>query len=181
MAGAGKCKKIGVVADGAEWIWKEAGKYYPRSVQILDNMHGLDHIWNVAHVRFGEGSKEAAEWTEVQKERLDEDLVGAVIKDIRSWRPSVEAKQEARRKVLAYIKTHRRRMMYKTFKELGYHIGSGVVEAANKNVVQARMKRAGTRWEEEGAEAQLQLVTAWYSSQHTDFASICRRVTAYAA
>ncbi len=181
VAGAGKCKKIGVVADGAEWEWKEVGKYFPRSVQILDNMHALDHIWNVAHARFGEGSKEAVDWMTIQKERLDEDKVSAVIKDIRSWRPSVEAKQEVRRLELAYIKTHRKRMMYKTFKEQGYHIGSGVVEAANKNVVQARMKRAGTRWEEAGAEAQLQLLTAWYTSQHTDFADVCRRATAYAA
>jgi hypothetical protein len=181
LAGAGKCKNIGVVADGAEWEWKEVGKYHPTSVQILDNMHGLDHIWNVAHARFGDGSAGATEWMEVQKDRLDKDEVDAVIKDIRLWRPSVKAKKEVRRVELAYIKTHRKRMMYKTFEELGYHIGSGVVEAANKNVVQARMKRAGTRWEEEGAEAQLQLQTAWYTSQHTDFADVCKRAMKYAA
>jgi hypothetical protein len=71
--------------------------------------------------------------------------------------------------------------MYKTFEEQGWHIGSGVVEAANNSVIQARMKKAGMRWEDEGAEAQLQLQTEWNTSQFTDFAAICRRATAYAA
>lgn len=181
IAGASKTKDVGVVADGAEWIWNEVGKHQPTSVQILDNMHGIDHIWNVAHARFGQGSAAATEWMDVQKKRLDNDEVGEVIREIRSWRPSADGKKETRRIELAYLKTHRKRMMYKTFEEQGYHIGSGVVEAANKNVVQARMKRAGMRWEEAGAEAQLQLMTAWNTSQFTDFADICRRATTYAA
>ena len=177
VAGAGKTNNVGVVADGAGWIWNEVGKYRPGSVQILDNIHGLEHIWNVAYARFGQGSTEAAEWMEVQKDRLSKDEVDKVIRDIRYWRPKAEGKKEIRRVELAYIKTHRNRMLYQTFKEQGYHIGSGVVEAANKNVVQARMKRAGMRWEEPGAEAQLQLLTTWHTSQFTDFAEICKRAT----
>jgi hypothetical protein len=181
VAGAGKTKNIGVVADGADWIWKEVGKYHPESVQILDNMHGLDHIWNVAHSRFGQGTAGACEWMDIQKERLSNDKVDEVIREIRSWRPKVAAKKEVRRLELAYLKTHRHRMLYKTFEEQGYHIGSGVVEAANKNVVQARMKRAGMRWELPGAEAQLQLLATWHTCQSTDFANVCRRATAHPA
>lgn len=179
--GAGKCKDIAAVADGAEWIWKEVGKYHPKCVQILDNMHGIDHIWDIAHARFGEGSAEASEWMEIQKKRLYEDEVDEVIREVKSWRPSAAGKKEVRRVELAYLKTHRNRMMYKTFEDNGCHIGSGVVEAANNSVIQARMKQAGMRWEPEGAEAQLQLQTAWGTSQHTDFAAICRRATTYAA
>jgi hypothetical protein len=181
LAGAGKSKDIGAVADGAAWIWQEVGKYHPKSVQILDNMHGIDHIWNIAHARFGEGSAEATEWMEAQKKRLYEDEIDEVILDIRKWRPSAKGKKEVRRVELAYLKTNRNRMTYKTFEEQGWHIGSGVVEAANNSVIQARMKRAGMRWEEEGAEAQLQLQTAWNTSQFTDFAATCRRATAYTA
>lgn len=181
VAGAGKTKQVGVVADGADWIWNEVGKYLPGSVQILDNMHGLDHIWNVAHARYGQGSAEACEWMAVQKNRLSSDEVDEVIRDIKSWHPRVEAKKQVRRVEMAYIKAHRNRMFYKTFEEKGFHIGSGVAEAANKNVVQARMKRAGMRWEQPGAEAQLQLLATWNTCQLTDFADVCRRATAHAA
>lgn len=181
VAGADKTKKVAVVADGADWIWAEVGKYRPGIVQVLDNMHGLSHIWSIAHARYGQGSAKAVEWMEVQKERLGEDKVEEVITEIEKWRPRKPQKVETRRVELGYIKTHKHRMKYKTFEDAGFHIGSGVVEAANKNVVQARMKRAGMRWECSGAEAQLQLLTAWHTCQTTDFADVCRRANAYRA
>ena len=181
VVGADKTKNVAVVADGADWIWAEVGKYRPGIVQVLDNMHALEHIWDIAHARYGKGSVKAAEWMEVQKARLNDDKVDEVITDIEKWRPRKAQKVETRRVELAYIKNHRHRMKYKTIAEAGYHIGSGVVEAANKNVVQARMKRAGMRWEHRAAEAQLQLLTTWNTCQTTDFASICRRGTHHAA
>jgi len=57
----------------------------------------------------------------------------------------------------------------KTLKEQGYHIGSGVVEASCKNVVQSRMKQAGMRWSSSGAEAILHTCSHFHSEGNSDF------------
>jgi hypothetical protein len=175
--GSGQCRKLVVVADGAEWIWQETGKYAPTSVQILDFYHAVEHLWVVARMRFGEGSKEAAEWISSQQERLLDDKVKEVIADIASWHPSTVAADEVREGKLNYLRHHQDRMRYKTFRDAGYHIGSGVVEASCKSTVQGRMKGAGMRWSEKGAEAMLHLRAAWCTSQQTDFAAIARRAS----
>src|SRR5262249_41657293 len=51
-AGVAYCRKVAVVADGAEWIWHEVAKHFPRSVEILDLYHVIQHLWEVARARF---------------------------------------------------------------------------------------------------------------------------------
>jgi hypothetical protein len=34
--GMAYCRKVAVIADGAEWIWQEVAKHFPQSVEILD-------------------------------------------------------------------------------------------------------------------------------------------------
>ena len=48
-------------------------------------------------------------------------------------------------------------MHYQHFRQAGYPLGSGTVEAACKLVMQARMKQAGMRWSRDGAQAMLAL------------------------
>lgn len=43
-------------------------------------------------------------------------------------------------------------MLYGTYKEEGYIIGSGAIESAHRNVVQQRMKLSGQRWSLNGAQ-----------------------------
>jgi hypothetical protein len=162
-SGSDHCCDIAGVADGAPWIWQEYGKHFPQSVQVLDYYHVVEHLWEAAHLRFGEGSAEAAQWMKQQKDDLLNDKVDQVIASVAEWRPRKQEKRTVRRRLLGYLGEHRHRMFYKTFSEAGYHIGSGVVESGCKNVVQIRMKRAGMRWSEQGAEAMLHLCS-WYAS-----------------
>jgi hypothetical protein len=183
QAGGDRCRDVAVVADGADWIWQETGKHFPRSVQVVDFYHAAEHLWAYAHARFGEGTpagkegtpagKEgtpaASEWMRVQKERLLWDKVAEVIADVSAWPAGKAADQELQRRLVGYLGKHRQRMRYQTFREAGYHIGSGVAESGCKNVVQQRMKGSGMRWSQEGAEAQLQLCAHWKSAGVKDF------------
>lgn len=172
--GANNCRAVALVADGSEWIWQEAGKYFAARVQILDFYHACQHLWQVAHARYGEGSEAAKTWMQRQQARLHANQVGWVLRDVLTWQPQTHAHQEVQRKVSQYLRTHLRRMRYATFEQAGYHIGSGVAEAACKNVVQARFKQAGMRWREPAAEAMLHLRTAWCNTQQADFADAAR-------
>lgn len=162
-SGSDHCQDIAGVADGAAWIWQEFGKHFAMSVQVLDFYHVTEHLWEVAHLRFGEGSARAEAWMKEQKANLLEDRVDEVIAAVAQWRPRKAQKCTVRRRLLGYLGQHRHRMLYKSFLEAGYHIGSGVAESGCKNVVQIRMKRAGMRWSERGAESMLHLCS-WYAS-----------------
>src|SRR6266852_4856326 len=51
----------GSVGDGAEWIWKRAS-WLIRRCEILDFWHAMEHAWEFARLRFGEGSQQADQW-----------------------------------------------------------------------------------------------------------------------
>ena len=174
LEGADNCAKVGIVADGSAWIWQEVGKYYARRVQILDYFHASQHLWKVGFARFGEGSQEAVEWVHSQQLELLSDNVEAVIAAIADWKAESKLASEVQRQVLSYLCTHSRRLRYETFQSAGYHIGSGVVEAGCKGVVQARMKGTGMRWKRAGAEAILHLRCAVCSTKRPDFQKLAR-------
>ncbi|MFT4515234.1 MAG: hypothetical protein ACI91B_003948 [Planctomycetota bacterium] len=64
------------------------------------------------------------------------------------------ASRQQRSKVVTnainYFRLHRTRMCYPDFVAMGLPIGSGNVESAAKNIVQARLKRSCMRWSRHG-------------------------------
>ena len=68
--------------------------------------------------------------------------------------------QEEVHKQLNYFRKRVALMEYPTYQQLGWPIGSGMVESANKVVVQARLKGAGMRWGPTHVNAMLTLRAA---------------------
>jgi len=68
--------------------------------------------------------------------------------------------QEERAKLLTYYTENQHRMDYKKYRNIGTGIiGPGAIEAANREVVQKRMKLSGQRWTKTGAQNMLALRT----------------------
>ena len=168
-AGADHCRDVAVVADGGPWIWQETARYFPLSVQVLDYYHACQHLWAASHARYGEGTQASKEWATELKALLYEEKQSELRRQLRSWQPHNQAKSTVRRRLLNYLQEHRGRMAYKSLKAKGYHIGSGVIEASCKNVVQGRMKRAGMRWSRPGAEAMLHTCSHYWSAGNAGF------------
>ena len=78
-----------------------------------------------------------------------------------------------RRREFGYFRSNRERMRYGTFRKKGYHIGSGVVEAACKHVVAQRLDQTGMHWREETAEAVVRLRAALRSTYPPDLSRLC--------
>lgn len=167
--GARQCDDLQMLGDGGEWIWIETRKHFPHCIETLDNYHLTDHVWEVAHSRFGQDSEPAKAWMVEQKKCLLTDKATEVIKNIASWTPSGTAKTELRRKTICYMQTHRDRTCYETFKTAGYDIGSGIMESGCKTVVKARMGGAGMRWSQAGANAILHLSAHRHSTGRTNY------------
>jgi hypothetical protein len=176
VMGVSYCRRMGVLGDGADWIWQLAAKYFTRAEEILDFYHALEHLWEAARARHGE-SKAAREWIDQQIEWLLEDKVGKVIRAVEAWETQTEEQGDVKRRLGNYLREHEHRMAYKSLRAAGFHIGSGVVEASGKSVIQARLKGAGMRWSEPGAEAMLHSRAAWCSTGETDFLGAARRAT----
>lgn len=65
--------------------------------------------------------------------------------------------------LLTYVLNNLERMRYGYFQKQGYWIGSGVMEAAHRTLVQHRLKRSGQRWTIQGAQQVVNLRVAFQS------------------
>jgi len=147
------------LGDGAQWIWNLVDEHLPRAVQILDFYHASERLYEVGRAVYGEGTKCAREWAEANRERLWEGRLADVLRSLRSLKPETEEGREAVRRAIGYYQQNRKRMDYPAYRARGYHVGSGVVEAACKTVAAARCKRSGMRWSRTGAQSVLSLRT----------------------
>lgn len=162
-----------VLADGAPWIWQIAAKQFTRATQIVDFFHASAHLAQVGAARFGAAAEEAKAWLGARQAELLADDLALVLADLQAWRPRSLAHQELRRRTYGYFHDNAKRMRYKTFREQGYLIGSGVVEAGCKQVATQRMKQAGMHWRQETAEAILTLRAAQLSTYPPDLRPYC--------
>jgi hypothetical protein len=166
--GVGRAVELVALGDGAAWIWALYTRHFPQAVQIVDFWHATQHLYTVAHARFGSESPAAAAWVRECQALLCEDLVSCVIGRIEAWEPQTEGGQEVQERELGYFQENRERLRYGTFLKHGYQVGSGVVESACRQLVTQRLKGAGMHWREGTAEAVLALRAALKSSEAPD-------------
>lgn len=175
-AGWDFARERALLGDGAEWLWQEGAKHFPQATEIVDLFHVLEYLWALARARFPTG-RAAQRWVDRQRRRLLKNKGQAVIRVVAAWEPPDAEARELQRTTVQYLRGQAHRMRYQTYQEQGFHLGSGVAEAGCKQVVQARLKGAGMRWSEGGAEPMLHLRAAVCSSDCIDFRDAARRAT----
>jgi hypothetical protein len=149
--GSGTAKKIIVLLDGAESLENLGRINFPGSLQIVDFYHAMEHLdqllealWGKGHPDFKKQYRRWAKW-------LLKNNVQRIIDQARQWSAGL-ACEEAVEKALNYFVHNVDRMQYGTFRQLGYFIGSGVIEAGCKTVIGSRCKQSGMLWSEPGAQ-----------------------------
>jgi hypothetical protein len=152
----GRNTVVVIVGDGAEWIWNRATMFVHRC-EILDFWHALEHAWEFARMRYGEGSTQADVWVHGIAEDLRAGKVQEVIAGLKRLRPKTPELRDSLQALIRYYSENAGRMRYDEYLRLGYGIGSGAVESAHKQVVHARFRQAGMRWSEAGARRLLAL------------------------
>lgn len=134
-----------VIGDGAPWIWNLAGEHFGSSHQVVDWYHAKEHLYQAAHLAFGEGSAEAMRWAKGMETPLYQGQawqVGLALRELAKHHRGVakELRMEA-----GYFEGNARRMQYLEMREEGFPIGSGMVESGGKQF-RARFAGAGMRW-----------------------------------
>lgn len=154
-----------LLGDGAAWIWEQGQKCFPTAFQILDLYHALEHL--CALTKLLEAQPEAAKalW-QTWREQLLADGVAEVLCQARE-RAAKLSDQPAKlaAKEIGYFQNNQSRMLYGTYRTLGFFYGSGVVEAGCKTVIGGRCKGSGMLWSEPGATHVLDLRCALFGNQ----------------
>ena len=147
--GTERAGTVCAVVDGADWQQKFIDLHRPDAVRILDWAHGAEYLAKAGQAAFGAGTPEASEWLGTQLHQLKHGDSQQVLGTLRELSQELEADAEAVKVVkgsLEYLEKRREQIKYAEFQGLGYPIGSGAVESANKLVVEARLKGAGMHW-----------------------------------
>jgi hypothetical protein len=158
-----RAEQVVVLGDGALWIWRLAAEQFPGAVQIVDEYHAREHVWEVARAAFCAEPAQREGWAThvidlLANGRIEE--VIAAIQRLPSMPPPPGKSRSIPETEAEYFRTNAERMRYPLFRAQGMHVGSGIAEAACKVVVSTRAKRAGMRWTPQGLDAILALRTA---------------------
>lgn len=164
--GLSKARQIIFLGDGAAWVWEIARTCFPQAAQILDYYHASEHVVSLAKALYADPGT-AGNWALRWQSLLYESQLDVLFAEARTAAPAIPA--EAVQKELDYLESNRDRMNYLFYRQRGWFIGSGVVEAGCKRVIGQRLKQSGMFWTESGATAVLSLRCALLSSGGWDY------------
>ena len=151
------------VNDGADWEQQLLDRYRPDAVRVLDFPHALAHVAQAAQATFGAGTAAASTWISAQADALKHGAPSAVLVALTTLPTAAAANPVAagtvRDATFGYLEKRLDQLRYAEFLAAGYPIGSGLVESANKLVVEARLKGSGMHWAREHVNPMLALRT----------------------
>ena len=162
---------LSVLADGARWIWDQAGQCWKNAQWVLDVFHVSEHIHDCGKTIHGQTDTQARVWSEAQVQSLIENGPVRYIKDLKAFAALHRdpAKVKALESLLNYLMPHVDSMWYRERLAAGRPIGSGLIEGANKTIVSNRLKLNSARWTPEHAEQISALRCLDYSGLWADF------------
>jgi hypothetical protein len=158
--GIERAQRVGAVVDGAEWCQSFIDYHYAEALRILDLPHAGEHITLIGQSATPEGPLLSAAECARLRQQLKHDGPDGVLAELGAivgGHPQLEAAAKA----LAYLKKRHAQMCYPQFVAEGWPLGSGMVESANKLVVEDRLKGAGMHWAEQNVNPMLALRNAW--------------------
>lgn len=141
----GEARQVCSVTDGAEWCQGLMSSYRPDTLQILDFPHAAEHL------------SQLLEALEQAGLRFPDRMLSRCLHVLKHRGPAVLLRmanrlgrdlteQKGIGEHLEYLRKREALMQYPLFRAQGWPIGSGMVESANKLVVQARLKGSGMHW-----------------------------------
>jgi hypothetical protein len=154
--GVGQCTQVAAVMDGAEWLQSLIDYHCPTALRILDFPHAGQRLGEIAQSIWGEGCPKAAQWTQKRLHKLKHQGPQGILTqlDLLTQRYPPNETLAQNRSDLEKRKTQ---MQYPHYQSQNWPIGSGMVESANKLVVEARLKGAGMHWKRANVDPMLAL------------------------
>ncbi len=156
--GVGTAGTVVAVMDGADWLQRFIDFHRRDAVRVLDFPHAVEYLTRAGHEAFGVAMTATATsraWLTRQAHTLKHAGPTPVLAALRALPGGTQ-----RDAALAYLEPRLPQLQYPTFRAAGYPIGSGIVESANKVVVEDRLKGSGMHWAPRHVDPLLALRTA---------------------
>jgi hypothetical protein len=136
---------VASVSDGAEWIQGFINFHAPSAMRILDFPHAAQRICQIGEAVLGAEHASLRAWQTRQLHQLKHDGPEGVLDSLRTFAGAQESVPLITENLM-YLEKRVAQMQYGDFQAQGWPIGSGMVESANKLVVETRLKGAGMHW-----------------------------------
>lgn len=159
----GAAQEVVFISDAGAWLKETQRICFPQALWILDFYHAAQHVHALTQALDGPDTPQTKRRFRRWIKWLLKDKIEALIHEAET--ASGVSCPEDRQKELAYLRDNRHGMRYGTFRQKGYFIGSGVIEAGCKTVIGLRLKQSGMFWSTPGAENILALRSALYSQR----------------
>ena len=143
--GIERADQVVAVTNGAAWIQGWIAFHCPAAVRILDFAHAAQRLAVLGQAEGPTATPATRAWFATMQHRLKHEGMHAIqaeVTAVAAAHPDPQVCNEH----LAYLRKRVDQMAYPTFQAAGWPIGSGIVESANKLVVEARLKGAGMHW-----------------------------------
>ena len=162
-------RQVVVLADGGEWIWRQARTQFSHPgvevVEILDYYHACEHLAEVAAALHGTGTVRAATWFADHKHALLHQGPASLLAALAACPDQDEPAGDVVRRNRAYFTEHAARLDYPAFIARHFPIGSGAIESACKLLITQREKLSGMRWSAAGAQQTANLRALYRSAE----------------
>ena len=122
-------KKVVVVTDGAKWIQNIVQTHFPKALHIIDLYHAREHLVDLCKLFFDRDTKRLNRYKQRWWDMLDQGDIEALANEASALLPKDPNSGKDKRRAIAYFAHNKERMRYAHFKQKGYFVGSGVVEA----------------------------------------------------
>jgi hypothetical protein len=166
--GWGRARKKVILGDGAEWVWNQADLHFPGATQIVDLYHAREHLWSLAAQLYPNDSPAQNRWVMGKQNKLDNGKIKQLVASLRSRETSHSDLAETLEIEANYFERNKERMRYPQFRQQGFFVGSGVIEAGCKTVL-GRLKQSGMFWTVRGANAIIALRCCQLSGKFEDY------------
>jgi len=162
--GAAQAQSITFVADGGTWIWERIGTIVKLAnlsgvpiYEVLDCCHATHHI-SLALAALGLPDQQRIPLYRAHRTLLRNGQWRQVVDELSSLAEDAPADSSVWTEI-CYLQKHGAagRLMYPTFRSKGLPLGSGAIESNIRRVVNLRLKGNGIYWNEDNAEAMLQI------------------------
>jgi hypothetical protein len=157
--GTRSAKAVCAVNDGADWIQGFIDLHRPDAVRILDFPHAAEHVNALVEALQQLGVPLPPNVLERSLHVLKHRGPTLLLR----WcdrLPEALCEHELVKRQVQYFRKRLTLLQYPRFQQGGWPIGSGMVESANKAVVQARLKGSGMHWSPAHVNPMLALRTA---------------------
>ena len=139
---------------------------------VMDFIHVLEYLWQASYAFHEPGTAEAQQWVQQRGLRIlhgKSSDVAAGMRRSATLQAVGGSKREAVDKCAGYLLKNREYLQYDLYLDVGFPIGTGVIEGACRHLVKDRMDLTGARWRLAGAEAVLRLRALRASGDFQDY------------